>query len=143
MLFISDVMTKNVIAIPAQTTVVEIIDIFQENRIHHLPVTNANGRVIGIVHKNDLSRLLGHFSVYDKGRDLGIIGLERFHKLMAKDVMTHNISVLKEDDTINEAICVLRENVHHAIPVFRGSTLVGIITTHDILRHLIRQTASP
>lgn len=52
---VADVMTKNLITITAETTIEEVMVIFTEKRVRHLPVI-ANGELIGLISIGDISR---------------------------------------------------------------------------------------
>ncbi len=54
---VADVMSRNVMTIPPETTVEETMAIFTEKRCRHLPVVES-GRMIGLISIGDISRWL-------------------------------------------------------------------------------------
>jgi CBS domain-containing protein len=46
---VRDVMTANVISVPAQATILEAARTMLRNRVSGLPVVNANGQLVGMV----------------------------------------------------------------------------------------------
>ena len=50
---VSTIMTKDVIFVAERDRLSTVRDIFNENRIHHLPVVRG-GKVVGIISKEDL-----------------------------------------------------------------------------------------
>jgi acetoin utilization protein AcuB len=52
--------------------------------------------------------------------------------------MTKGLAVLSPDDRINVAIEVFKENILHAIPIVKDGELIGLLTTHDIIKQLAR-----
>jgi len=52
---IAQAMTANVLTIPPETTVQEVMDIFAEKRCRHLPVLQA-GELVGLISIGDVSR---------------------------------------------------------------------------------------
>ena len=54
--------------------------------------------------------------------------------LIAKDVMTRNVAMVDPNTPIEEANRIFLENLLHALPVIEESQLIGIITTHDLLK---------
>ena len=52
---VADVMTKNLITITPETTIEEVMVIFTEKRVRHLPVI-ANGELVGLISIGDISR---------------------------------------------------------------------------------------
>ena len=63
-------MTTPVIAAKEETPLTEAFLIFAEKGINHLPVTNADGRLLGIVTRLDLLAALfyGDFAEVNAGR---------------------------------------------------------------------------
>ncbi len=53
---ITKVMTANVLTVPPATTVQQVMDIFAEKRCRHLPVTEQDGRLLGLISIGDVSR---------------------------------------------------------------------------------------
>ncbi len=53
---ITKVMTANVLTVPPTTTVQQVMDIFAEKRCRHLPVTEQDGRLLGLISIGDVSR---------------------------------------------------------------------------------------
>ena len=54
---ISEVLTSPVITVPAETMVAEVIALMFERGVHHVPVTDGSGQVLGIVTDTDLMGL--------------------------------------------------------------------------------------
>ena len=52
---VADVMSKNLITITPETTIEEVMVIFTEKRVRHLPVI-ANGELVGLISIGDISR---------------------------------------------------------------------------------------
>ncbi len=51
---IGDVMTKNVVTIKSDATLIEIADIIEKDDVNRLPVVDDKGKVIGIVARADI-----------------------------------------------------------------------------------------
>jgi CBS domain-containing protein len=54
---ISEVLTSPVITVPAETMVAEVIALMFERGVHHVPVTDDSGQVLGVVTDTDLMGL--------------------------------------------------------------------------------------
>src|SRR5512133_807737 len=54
MLKVKDIMTKDVVTVTKETTVMELAGLFSERHISSLPVVDASGNLIGIVTETDL-----------------------------------------------------------------------------------------
>ena len=54
-------------------------------------------------------------------------------------VMAKNLITITPETTIRETAEILSKNEFHALPVCDGETLVGIVTTTDLLKYLLEQ----
>jgi CBS domain-containing protein len=52
---VADVMTKNLITVTPETTIEEVMQIFAEKRVRHLPVL-VNDEMVGLISIGDISR---------------------------------------------------------------------------------------
>lgn len=128
-------MTTEVITITPNETMDTVQDIFRKNHLHHLPVVDEGGKVVGIISHKDYLRLLHGFTLFKthKSEEYNDAILR---SLLVKEVMTRQVATLQPDDTIELAAGFFRENYFHALPVVDDDEhLVGIITTHDLLNY--------
>ncbi len=88
-----------------------------------MPVTDEDGKVIGIVTEFDLLR-----QVYE-GRELV--------KLTAGDVMTKAPITVDGNASVNEILKTMMDNNIVRLPVTEDGRLVGVIARCDILRAFI------
>jgi CBS domain-containing protein len=127
-------MTDQVKRVHINTGLLEIKDIFETNDFHHIPVLDDENKVVGMISRLDYHLVLDHFTIFrvDKAGRTN----DRFlGALIAKDVMTKNLAVISPDIDIVEANKVFLENLLHALPVVEHGQLIGIVTTHDVLKH--------
>src|SRR5215813_2953504 len=141
-----DVMTKDVIAVRADTPLQEIARLLKERRIGGVPVIDGEGRVIGIVSDCDLfpkqkrvGRLGTHapaiFGQLIEPEDIAEI-YERARRLTAADVMTKAAVTVEPQDQVGQvAERMMRDNLRR-VPVTHDGKLVGIISRSDII-HLL------
>jgi acetoin utilization protein AcuB len=57
----------------------------------------------------------------------------------AEDIMTRKLAKVSPEDRLNVVIEVFSKNLFHALPVVEDGKVVGIITTHDIIKILAAQ----
>jgi len=122
---ISHIMSQDLITLPPTASMVEVHNIFSQNRIHHIPVVDA-GSLVGIISKSD-------YLFFRRDRAVDLAQLEA-HKVA--EVMTQGIATLNSDARISVAVEVFKENLFHAIPIVDEEKLVGIVTTFDIIKEL-------
>ncbi|MBL6647089.1 MAG: CBS domain-containing protein, partial [Flavobacteriaceae bacterium] len=53
-------------------------------------------------------------------------------------VMTRDVLTIEHKDTIYDAALMLSENEFHALPVMDEDELVGIVTTTDLVKFLLK-----
>ena len=128
---ISAHMSKNLITVSPQDPLRTVKEAFAKHKIHHLPVVKF-GKILGMISKIDLH-------AYLKGANHEIRDEFNAHLLdhfKAEDIMTRKLAKVSPDDRLNVAVDVFSKNLFHALPVVKEDILVGIITTHDIIKLL-------
>jgi acetoin utilization protein AcuB len=110
-----------------------------EHRIHHLPVVDEHGALVGILSTNDLLRA-GPPDHFARPRDVE----EAFGDRTVAEIMTTDVVSIRPTDTIERAAKLLEIGSFHALPVAtEEGKVLGIVTTGDLLRYLARQAWSP
>jgi acetoin utilization protein AcuB len=126
---ITTIMTKNVVCVSPSQKIIDVKHIYEKRKFHHhIPVTE-NNKLVGMVS-------LGDFLYRIKGAGLED-SAEIYHELTVKDIMTPNPYALKSDTTITEVAKELAKGVYHAIPIVEGESIVGIVSTADIIRYFL------
>lgn len=135
---IKHVMTTPVITVHSDDTMDKVQRIFDEQPIHHVPVVENGGRIVGMISKSDYLRLLHGFTLF-KARKSEDYNHAILRSLLAQEVMTMQLVTLHPEDTLSMAAGYFRENRFHAIPVVdNDNNLMGILTTYDLITHAYR-----
>jgi CBS domain-containing protein len=127
---VSEIMTKTVLTAKIDTPFEDIVNAMMQSKINHLPITNSDGSLRGIISASDVLEALhemDQFAIYYKG-----FSLEK--RLDVKDEMSSDLLSVSSDAELSEAINLLVDNNIHALPVVNEEGLVGILTSNDILR---------
>ena len=96
--------------------------------IHHLPVVR-DGKLIGIVSSSDLLKI---YLLENGSTSLEDVTVNR--------IMTTDPIVLESQASLRDAATILSEGGFHALPVVESDrTLVGIVTSSDLIDHLLHQ----
>lgn len=122
---VKDLMTKNVVTIDANKTVVEAAALMSENDIGDLIVMDDNTPV-GIVTERDFVR-----RVLAEGKST---------ESKVSEVMTRPLKVIDPDAPIKEAARRMVNKRIRRLPVIKDNKLVGIITAADFAKHLSKKT---
>ncbi len=134
-MFIDKSMTRDVITIHPEATLLDARAKMDEHHIRHLPVIREDNTVIGIITDRDLRSALP--SVYStcledpKER-------ERISELKVGDVMTKSPITISPMNTLEDAIMMMHKMRKGAFPVVDNEgKLKGIISTRDLIRAFI------
>jgi len=132
-LLAQDLMTVPVTSLPSDSTLLEAWSIMKHKGIHHLPVTSVHGTLVGMISDLDLLPYAHELeSVNSPGPSAG-------HKL-APEMSSRVLSATPTTEIPEIARMMLDEHVS-AIPIVDSSRHpVGILTTSDILRAIVRRS---
>jgi CBS domain-containing protein len=140
------IMTRQVITVGPDTTIVEAAATMLQNHISGLPVLDASGKLVGIVSEGDFIRraeigtqrkhgrwltfLLGPGSaagdfVREQGRKVG-------------EVMTKEPFTVTEDTSLEDIVDLMEKNNVKRLPVTRGDRIVGIVSRSNLLQAVAR-----
>jgi acetoin utilization protein AcuB len=126
---VRDMMTKDVITVPAEMPVLEARQLMVQKRIRHLLVTE-NGKLVGIITDRDIRLNLPSpatsLSVWEVNYLLA--------RLTVGEVMTRSVIVIDSERAVAEAARIMVEHKIGALPVVDGGRLVGIVTESDFVR---------
>lgn len=148
------IMTRQVITVGADTTLVEAVDTMLQHHISGLPVVDAAGKLIGIISEGDFIRRAETGTQRRRGRWLtyligtGQIAADFVHAHGRKigDIMTPDPVTVTEDTPLDQIVQIMESRNVKRIPVVRGDRLVGIVTRSDFLAtvaDLARDVPSP
>ena len=127
---VKNIMTTNLVTIPPTATAREVKNIFNEYSFHHLPVVNGANRLLGIISKEDFSKIAYVLSLNTSGKTFSQL---KYDSLQAVDFMTKYPLSLDPEDTIGLAADIFLANKFHALPIVEDDALVGLVTAHDLL----------
>lgn len=124
---VADLMTPNPFMISPDARAIDQIEVFDRNKIHHLPV-REKGETVGMLSRKDLEHFLSIVRVLTT----------EHYDLRVRDLMTTPIFAYSEDVGIDQAAAAMVDNHIHAILVVSQATeeIVGILTSTDLLRHM-------
>ena len=125
---VSDYMTASPVTIAMDADYQDAFQIMEERDLHHLPVVNAEGAVIGILTRRDLQ-----------------LAARCFKEAPAEisEVMHSPVTTIAPDSDLAAAVECMRSDRIGCLPVSTdgGQQIVGIITETDLLRALAQLLA--
>lgn len=131
---ISTIMTTDVASVTPKDRLEAVKKLFDERKIHHVPVIRFQG-IVGLISKSDF-QLFQRIPNSDMDRFTEATRLKAFR---AEEIMVTDLKVLSPQDPIQKAVDIFVENDFHCLPLVEGETFKGIITTMDIIKMLNKQ----
>ena len=120
-MIVRNYMSEVPVTIPTDADYREAFNIMQERELHHLPVVDADGKVVGII----------------AGRDLKLAArIFREAPTEVSEVMHSPVVTVSPDEPLGDATRMMISNRIGSLPVVDGDQIVGIVTETDLLRAL-------
>ncbi len=118
-------MAPNDVVVSPKTTLAEAARQLARLDITGLPVTDANGRVVGIITESDM---LDAFLAPPS---------QRSSEVTVKTLMTEHVITVDEFTPADQVLTILREQKIHHLPVVRQDVVVGLITPQTVLHYIV------
>jgi acetoin utilization protein AcuB len=129
-------MSPDPMTVDADTSVIEVIQLLEENDIRHLPVM-SQGKLVGMITDQDVREVYPSKTAAIRAQELYYLLAE----MKAKDVMQADPILIRPDRTMEVAAVMMLEHRVTGIPVVtEKGQLVGIISQGDVFRVLISIT---
>jgi CBS domain-containing protein len=136
------IMTRQVITIAADASIVDAANIMLEKHVSGLPVIDKAGALVGIVSQGDFLRRAEIGTQRKRGRWLKfLVGPGReasdfVHERGRKvgEIMTLEPYTVAENATLEDIVALMERNNVKRLPVMRGDKLIGIVTRSNLLQ---------
>ncbi len=134
-MFVEQSMSKNVISIGPEAGILEARDIMAEHHIRHLPVVDADNKLLGVITDRDVRSAMPSIFVDSCNIEEE---KEKLSKLKVKEVMTKEVVTISPLYTLQDAILLMQKTQVGAFPVVdEDRKLKGIISIRDLMRAFI------
>ena len=136
-MLIRDWMTKDVLTVSPETSMMKASKLMRERKISRLPVVDDSGRLLGIVSDRDLKA-----ASPSKATSLDMHELYYLlSEIKVKDIMTKAPLAVKPSETVEKAAVLMMNNDFGGLPVVdEDLKVVGIITDSDVFKVLVQIT---
>jgi predicted transcriptional regulator len=121
MITIDEFMTTEPCTLRDTNTINEARQIMTEKHIRHIPITNSENHVLGLVTQRDI--LAATEPALNDAKA----------KTSLSEIMIQNVSVVHPSDSLRQAALYLQEHKYGCLPVVSDDALVGIITDSDFI----------
>jgi len=138
-MLIKDWMTKNVITVTPDTSMLKASKILKDKNIRRLPVVDEAGKLIGMVTDRDIKE-----ASPSKATTLDVHELYYLlSELKVKEIMTPHPETISPEETVEQAAIKMLKHKIESLPVVNEENqVVGIITDTDIFKVLIDITGA-
>lgn len=141
----NDVMTRNVISVAADMTVLQAARLMLQHHISGLPVIDKAGKLIGVLSEGDFLRRQETRTERRRSRWLeflmgpGRTAAEYTHSHGSKvsEVMTGDVRTVSEDTSLEDIVELMERYRIKRVPVLRGSEVVGIVTRSNLMHAMV------
>lgn len=139
-----DLMTRTVVTVPPDASILQAIRLMMQNRISGLPVVDAEGVLVGIVTEGDFLRRREAGTQKQRSRWIeffvgpGQLAQEYVQSSGRKvhEVMSTELYTATEDTPADEIVSLMERRRIKRVPVLRDGKVVGIVTRANLLRAL-------
>ena len=131
---VADMMTAKPVTIYQNETLYRALDAMARVSCHHLPVLSHESHIVGVITFHDCLRALRPAGQPAEDWDEA----QAAHRIQVRAVMSPAPIIVEPDMPADEAARLMLAHHVSCLPVMRSETLVGIITTSDIMTAFIR-----
>lgn len=127
---VKDIMTENVLTARVSTPFAQLVNVFVNMGINHLPIINNDGSLRAIFSSSDALEAIHEVEELTKE-------MEHFSfmkRVNVNEEMTTEVLSVTPNTKINDAIKMMVDHSIHALPVMQGEKIVGIISSNDVLK---------
>ncbi len=140
-----DVMTRDVISIDPDATVLQAARLMLQHHISGLPVVDKKGNLVGVLSEGDFLRRRETRTERKRARWLEfLIGPGRMaaeyshtHGSKVSEVMTTEVQTVEQDTALEDIVEVMERKRIKRVPVICGGQVVGIITRSNLMHAMV------
>jgi len=140
-----DVMTREVISIDPDSTVLQAARLMLQHHISGLPVIDKEGNLVGVLSEGDFLRRRETKTEKRRSRWLeflmgpGRIAAEYSHSHGSKvsEVMTKEVQTVDETTALEDIVDLMERHRIKRVPVLCGGQVVGIITRSNLMHAMV------
>jgi CBS domain-containing protein len=140
-----DVMTRDVISIDPDATVLQAARLMLQHRISGLPVIDSSGKLVGVLSEGDFLRRRETHTERRRSRWLeflmgpGRIAAEYTHSHGSKvsEAMTTEVHAVSEVTPLEDIVELMERHRIKRVPVLCGTEVVGIVTRSNLMHAMV------
>jgi CBS domain-containing protein len=148
-----DIMTRTVISVDPDATVLQAARLMLQHHISGLPVVTKNGALVGVLSEGDFLRRRETHTERRRSRWLeflmgpGRIAADYVHSHGNKvsEVMTRDVKTVGENASLEDIVALMEKHRIKRVPVTRDNKVIGIVTRSNLMHAMVSlaRAASP
>jgi CBS domain-containing protein len=131
---VSTIMAKNLITVGIKDGLDKAEHLLKKNKIRHIPVVEGEN-IVGMLSINDILRISFADGAYREEDDVSSSIYEMF---TIRHLMRRKLETVNSGNTIKQVAEKFVESEYHSLPVVDNGKLVGMVTTTDLIKYLLR-----
>ena len=140
-----DVMTRDVITIDPDSTVLQAARLMLQHHVSGLPVVDGNRNLVGVLSEGDFLRRRETKTERRRSRWLeflmgpGRMAAEYSHSHGSKvsEVMSTDVQSVEQDTALEDIVELMERKRIKRVPVLCGGQLVGIVTRSNLMHAMV------
>jgi CBS domain-containing protein len=137
------IMTRPVITVTPDTTMVEAANLMLQKHVSGLPVVDATGKLVGMISEGDFirrseigtQRKRGRFLKFILGPGRAASDFVQEHGRRVSEIMTREpLVTVSEETPLDRIVEVMERNNIKRAPVIRDGKVVGIVSRSNLLQ---------
>lgn len=129
MITIEEFMTSEPYILRETDSINDAWEIMIGKHIRHIPVTDEDNHVLGLVTQRDVLAATEPGAIYEAKT----ASHEVKSDLSLSDIMVRDVRVIRKEESLRQAALYLQSHKYGCLPVVSGDQLVGIITDSDFI----------
>ena len=129
MIKVEEFMTSDLCTLRETDSISNARKIMTEKHIRHIPVTDSNSYMVGLVTQRDVLAATDSVLFKQEGADSSVNGVDT----CLADIMIRDVSIIKKTDSLRKAAMHMQSHKYGCLPVVSDGRLVGIITDSDFI----------
>ena len=131
---VSSIMVKDLITVRVGDGLDKAEHLLKKNKIRHIPVVEGK-KIVGMLSINDILRISFADGAFREEEDISSSIYDMF---TIRHLMRSKLETVSSHNTIKEVAEKFVESEYHSLPVVDDDELVGLVTTTDLIKYLLK-----
>ena len=145
---VSEMMTRQVHSLMANDSIQDAVALMLDHNLTSIPVIGPENNCIGILSHSDLTELfLQEDDELSRVLDTPRLSMEWLNRTLdtcdarqVSELMTHEVTTIREDQTLSETCkALVRGRIHHLPVVDDQDQITGIVSAFDVVKTIASQ----